>query len=139
MISRLHCTCITHDSVLLAWHEPDYGADLIKQCIVSYRPTDGEWKSVIVKGNHCSVSINKLKPETEYIFKVCCDGEFGAEPESDVSSQIQTQERLSKRFKKQSTKVSSKGNNYSGDICSSIKICDEKSRRWKKHSKVYHW
>ena len=101
---------VTHDRVLLAWHEPDYGADLIKRYVVSYRPTDGEWKSVLVEGNHCNVSIDKLESETEYVFKVCCEGEFGIGPESDLSYQIQTLERLSKKFKNQSKKVSLEGN-----------------------------
>ena len=100
---------VTYDSVLIAWHEPDYGADLIKRYIVSHRPTNGEWKSVIVEGNRCSVSIDELESETKYFFKVCCEGEFGTGPESDLSSQIETQERLSKKFKTQSKKVSSEG------------------------------
>ena len=100
---------ITHDSVFLTWHEPDYGANLIKQYIISYRPTNGKWKSVNVEGNNCSVFIDKLESETKYFFKVCCEGEFGKGPESDLSSQIETKERPSKKFKRKSKKVNSNG------------------------------
>ena len=100
---------VTHDSVLLTWHEPDYGANLVKRYIVFYRPTQGEWKTIIVEGTCCSVFIDKLESETDYFFKVCSEGEFGTGPESDLSSPVQIQERLSKKLKKQSKKVSLEG------------------------------
>ncbi len=102
---------VTHDSVLLVWREPDYGIDLIRRYIVSYHPINdpGEWKCIVVEGNRCNVFIDNLESETEYVFKVCCESEFGTGPESDLSSQILTQERLSKKLKRQSRKISSEG------------------------------
>ena len=83
---------------------------LIKKYIVLYCPTNGEWKSITVEGNNYSVSIDKLESETEYFFKVCCEGEFGRGPEGYSSSQIETKERLSKKFKGKSEKMNSKRN-----------------------------
>ena len=49
--------------------------------------------------------IDKLEPETKYIFKVCPESKFGSGPESDLSDEIKTDKVLSKRIKEISQRV----------------------------------
>ena len=103
-------SCVTQDSVILMWHEPVYGADLVKRNIVFYQPTQdnhGEWKKLVVEGTGQSIFIDGLDSETRYTFKVCPEGELGPGPESDSSFPIKTHKLLSKRIKEISKRVSS--------------------------------
>ena len=101
---------VTQDSVILMWHEPIYGADLVKRSSVFYKTTQdghGEWKKLVVEGTGRSVYIGELDSETRYTFKVCLEGEFGPGPESDSSFPIKTHKLLSERIKERSKRVTS--------------------------------
>ena len=102
-------TLVTQNSISLTWHEPEYGADLVKRYNVLFCPTDnrqGEWKKLVVEGIYRFTCIDELVPETEYSFKVCPEGEFGMGPESDLSDPIKTNKILSKQMKELSERVS---------------------------------
>ena len=104
---------VTKKSITLSWGEAEYGADLIKQHTILYRPTQNsseDWKKLTVKGNSQSVVIDNLDSETEYSFKVSYVGDAGSGPESDLSDPIKTDTKvLSERIKQQSELVSTSG------------------------------
>ena len=104
---------VTRKSIVLSWGEPKYGADLVKQHTILYRPiqsSSGGWKKLIVEGNSQSAVIDNLDSETEYSFKVCYEGDAGSSPESDLSDPIKTDiKALSERIKEQSELMSTNG------------------------------
>ena len=96
---------VTQNGVCLKWGEPEFGADQVIRSSIFYQSTEGSqnrWEKVVVEGKFRIKVINKLKPETKYIFKVCSESKFGIGPESDLSDEIKTDKILSKRIKEDS-------------------------------------
>ena len=102
-------THVTQNSVCLTWGEPEFGADQVVRYNIFYQSTENnqdQWNKHVVEGSIINCRIDRLAPETKYIFKVCPESKFGSGPESDVSDEIITGKVLSKRAKKISQRVS---------------------------------
>ena len=91
-------TVIEHNNVQLQWKAPEYGLKSIETYTVSYRCTDESedtWTANhVTKGKETAITINQLKPESCYVFKVCANTALGHSGDSDLSDIIKTKPPL---------------------------------------------
>ena len=91
-------TVIEHNNVQLHWKAPEYGLKSIETYTVSYRCTDESedmWTaSHVTKGKETAITINQLKPESCYVFKICANTALGYSGDSDLSDIIKTKPPL---------------------------------------------
>ena len=91
-------TIIEHNSVQLQWKAPEYGSKSIEMYTVSYCYTDESedtWTAnQVTKGKETAITINQLKPESCYVFKVCANTALGHSEDSDLSEIIKTKPPL---------------------------------------------
>ena len=80
---------MTHDSIDLVWEKPQCASDLIVSYKVTYSTKQGQLKSLIVSGE--KITINELKPNSYYTFKVQAVGNIGVSGESE-SVELKTPE-----------------------------------------------
>ena len=91
-------TVIEHNNVQLQWKAPEYGLKSIETYTVSYLCTDESedtWTANhVTKGKETAITINQLKPESCYVFKVCANTALGHSGDSDLSDIIKTKPPL---------------------------------------------
>lgn len=94
-VGKPEATILEHkNSVLIQWKAPEYGLS-IDNYKVSYSESSDSWAThQITKGNETVLTINDLKPETCYIFKVCAETKLGHSEYSEVSNTVKTKSLL---------------------------------------------
>ena len=80
---------VTHDSIDLVWEKPQCTSDLYVSYKVTYTTKQGQLKSLIVSGE--KITVNDLKPNSYYTFKVQAVGNIGVSIESE-SVELKTAE-----------------------------------------------
>ena len=89
---------IEHNSVQLQWKAPKFGSKSIEKYTVSYRCTNESedmWTAnQVTTEMETAITINQLKPESCYVFKVCANTALGHSGDSDLSDIIKTKPPL---------------------------------------------
>uniref|UniRef100_A0A1X7SFC2 Fibronectin type-III domain-containing protein n=1 Tax=Amphimedon queenslandica TaxID=400682 RepID=A0A1X7SFC2_AMPQE len=74
----LTCHNVEDNKVELQWKVQAFGSVNVEKYKVGYRSTDEhDYTYIITKENKKFITINQLKPETSYVFKVCAQTAMG--------------------------------------------------------------
>ena len=77
---------LTYDSVCVYWEEPQSGSEYVEAYIVSYQSDDDDqWKTQEINGKQTCATIDNLKENTQYKFKVQAKTKSGISKESKES------------------------------------------------------
>ena len=89
-----HATNVTHNSLVLSWEKPQYGADSVQSYTITYRAKDdppGRWITQTSQSQLEHTELTHLAVETTYIFKVRAESASGTSgPYSETSDPIET-------------------------------------------------
>ena len=89
-----HATSVTHNSLVLSWGQPQYGADSVQSYTITYRAEDdppGRWITQTSQSHLDHTEVTDLTAETTYLFKVRADSASGTSgPYSETSDPIKT-------------------------------------------------
>ena len=89
-----HATNVTHNSLVLSWGKPQYGADSVQSYTITYRAKDdppGRWITQTSQSQLEHTELTRLAVETTYIFKVRAESASGTSgPYSETSDPIET-------------------------------------------------
>ena len=88
-----HATNVTHNSLVLSWEKPQYGADSVQSYTITYHTKDdppGRWITRIATQQE-HAELTNLAAKTTYLFKVRAESASGASgPYSETSDPIET-------------------------------------------------
>ena len=87
-------TFVTHNSIMLQWAKPKFGANTVKQYHLMYRGIDfpqDSWFPLKSYGSEEKAELSRhVDPNSVYFFKVRAETSSGFSPESEVSDPIKT-------------------------------------------------